>query len=559
MPKRKGVQQGKGSAGSAQASDASRDSGVSQPADNEGARILVVDAGCIKAPCVLAQQFVKDERNALCVNDILETTELLNAGIIIGIDLPQETPPETCHMQSQCLRNKMTSWHVWYDMVEWTVQSFKLRYLSEDFSLAFRQCAILDLLNRNDGTEMHVMVMKNFTGNKAAPDYLQLDTIKRHEIMEFVFQFLYGHENPGIYMVLGDLGVGLSTLHSYMQAHDIDDSVQTHCNKSQTCHALLRAPPHLYPWLHTSTIDTGSERMMLHQTSTHCAEALVLKTSRTCQVEALVKLTAGCAASLIDNDDAHLIVQLIYQPFINKRQHSDGHLHNDPIDVQESADTFANALKLIKMMRIKVGCEKDGQTLSSAQFGTAYGLLKDLFKTKFMTNKTLLATDPDTLSGKKKKKYKEDEKGAFKSWARGLLGHHAFLLAVLRHGLFDFSDLKQYASLLAAERKQDDGGKPSGGGPHPARNEALRRKALKARQHLREAKKWREWEDAGWQLYYWQVQQVKFLETGKLWKEMIEANVAYGHGVGADIGLSKEQAATLEIYTQGPMSKYWTT
>ena len=84
-------------------------------------------------------------------------------------------------------------------------------------------------------------------------------------------------------------------------------------------------------------------------------------------------------------------------------------------------------------------------------------------------------------------------------------------------------------------------------------------KALKAFQDLREAKKWREWEDAGWPLDYWQVQQVKFLETGKLWKEMIEANVAYGHGMGADIGLSKEQAATLQIYTLEIMSKYWTT
>ena len=83
-------------AGSAQASGASRDSGVSQsavyeaasgvsqPADNEGARILVVDAGWIKDR--IAQQLVTDERPSLYVNDILETTELLNATIIVGYD-----------------------------------------------------------------------------------------------------------------------------------------------------------------------------------------------------------------------------------------------------------------------------------------------------------------------------------------------------------------------------------------------------------------------------------------------------------------------------------------
>ena len=73
-------------------------------------------------------------------------------------------------------------------------------------------------------------------------------------------------------MVLGDLGVGLATLTDHMRLHHIDDSVQTHCNKSQTYHALLRAPNNAI----TSTIDTGSERMMLLQTSTQ-AEALTLE------------------------------------------------------------------------------------------------------------------------------------------------------------------------------------------------------------------------------------------------------------------------------------------
>ena len=47
--------------GSAQASEASRDSGVSQPADNEGSRILLVDAGWIRFQT--AKHLVKDQRN----------------------------------------------------------------------------------------------------------------------------------------------------------------------------------------------------------------------------------------------------------------------------------------------------------------------------------------------------------------------------------------------------------------------------------------------------------------------------------------------------------------
>ena len=59
MRKRKstGISQ---SAGSAQASEASRDSGVSQPADTEGARILLVDAGWIRPQIV--KDLVRDQR-----------------------------------------------------------------------------------------------------------------------------------------------------------------------------------------------------------------------------------------------------------------------------------------------------------------------------------------------------------------------------------------------------------------------------------------------------------------------------------------------------------------
>ena len=67
------------------------------------------------------------------------------------------------------------------------------------------------------------------------------------------------------------------------------------------------------------------------------------------------------------------------------------------------------------------------------------------------------------------KKHKSDVRGAFKVRARELLGHHAFSLAVLRHGLFEFSDLKQYAQLLASERSKDEGDTEPGGVKQPAR------------------------------------------------------------------------------------------
>ena len=66
-----------------------------------------------------------------------------------------------------------------------------------------------------------------------------------------------------------------------------------------------------------------------------------IKTWATCQVEALDKTTQVSTDTLTDSDDAHLTVQLLYQPFITKPQAADGYCHNDSTDVQQSAHTFA--------------------------------------------------------------------------------------------------------------------------------------------------------------------------------------------------------------------------
>ena len=91
-----------------------------------------------------------------------------------------------------------------------------------------------------------------------------------------------------------------------------------------------------------------------------------------------------------------------------------------------------------------------------------------------MKSRKIRATDPETLDRQGTKKHKGDVTGAFKVWARELPGHHAFLLAMLKNGLFEFSDLKQYAEL-----------------------QVLRQQALRACQVLPEAKKFRTWRENG--------------------------------------------------------------
>ena len=124
---------------------------------------------------------------------------------------------------------------------------------------------------------------------------------------------------------------------------------------------------------------------------------------------------------------------------------------------------------LLKKVRRDAGCASDGVTLSRLQFDHTYGQLKEIFVEKFMKSRKIRVTDPETLDRQGTKKHKGDVTGAFKVWARELPGHHAFLLAMLKNGLFEFSDLKQYAQLLASERSKDRGDTEPGGVKQPAR------------------------------------------------------------------------------------------
>ena len=171
--------------GSAQASEASSDSGVPQPADNEGGRILLVDAGWIRPQ--IAMHLVRDQRDRVEVDDIIETTEQFNAGCIVGTDFPAWKPPKSSHMHSSSLRNKETSWHVWCDPAMWTLSGFELQDLGAGRSLRAqkrlrnRQVAILNL-RYHDGAQMRVLFMKNLKGTTAADSTLQLDLLKRQAI-----------------------------------------------------------------------------------------------------------------------------------------------------------------------------------------------------------------------------------------------------------------------------------------------------------------------------------------------------------------------------------------
>ena len=221
--------------GSAQASEAARDSGVSQPADSEGSRILLVDAGWIRAET--AKHLVGDRTKPVPMDEILETAEVFKAGCILGTDFPKNWKADkSSHKIFEVVCNENTSWHCWVDPNMWTLEGFDLQDLGAGGQIAAqpilrnRMCAILNL-RYHDGTQVRVMVMKNLRGKADADRTLQMDYVKRDAIFDVIFQFLRP-PFTGVKMVVGDLGMGMAAVHNFIRVRDLTTSVETHSNLS---------------------------------------------------------------------------------------------------------------------------------------------------------------------------------------------------------------------------------------------------------------------------------------------------------------------------------------
>ncbi len=122
-------------------------------------------------------------------------------------------------------------------------------------------------------------------------------------------------------------------------------------------------------------------------------------------------------------------------------------------------------------------------------------------------------------------------------------------MALLRHGLPEGDDLDQLCRAVKQEREQakEERARAANGKPvAPAkRDEKARKRALRARNKYREACQVFRLHQASPPFKEVTTKEYKTIcgiEAGWLWKAMLAANRAYGHGVGADReGLSRAE------------------
>ena len=116
----------------------------------------------------------------------------------------------------------------------------------------------------------------------------------------------------------------------------------------------------------------------------------------------------------------------------------------------------------MKKVREQAGVKCNNLPLKKAEFEVAHNWLFDMFKNHFMQNVDLkdrmhhAAQRYDVLSRRTKSKLRKDVRGAFKTWKQTLLGNHAFLMAVLRNGLFDTQS--QQELMIAVLQEQSNSG-----------------------------------------------------------------------------------------------------
>ena len=237
----------------------------------------------------------------------------------------------------------------------------------------------------------------------------------------------------------------------------------------------------------------------------------------------LKELTHGAKSTLPDSDDAHLTVELLYQPIAEQTRDKHGVVHTSPIDVDVSGKTFVSAILLLKKIRADVGAKQDETTLTGDQFETALQNLKTIFENHFLLNRKLAwdlqrkKDESSALSREEKKQIITEFRGAFSVWLKSLLGDKAFAFALLRHGIFDFADLRRCAQALR-QGASDDGGVSQSASHTP--NPMLRRAAIGARRQERDAKKYAMWASQGWICNSWEQKQIILLAQGKLAKQV---------------------------------------
>ena len=254
----------------------------------------------------------------------------------------------------------------------------------------------------------------------------------------------------------------------------------------------------------------------------------------------------GAASTLPNSDDAHHIVELLYQPIAEQTRDEHGVVHTSAIDVDVSGNTFVSAILLLKKIRADVGAKEDEEKLTSNQFESAVQILKTIFECHFLFNRKLKDDlrrkkyETSALTREEEKKINIEFRGAFAVWLKSLLGDRAFAFALLRHGIFDFSDLRRCAQALRQGASDD------GGVSQSANDELdLRRAAVSARRQEKDANKFAMWASEGWPCSPWQKKQIRLLETGELAEQVRSANAAYGFGKSAEEALSREQAMML--------------
>ena len=373
------------------------------------------------------------------------------------------------------------------------------------------------------------------------------------DIARTIFDVLTDEQAPCI--VIGNLGFALASCVKFLLEFEeetgikLRDQLQIVCSHDQELVCLFKYEEGQYIQQKIFPGDPWCLWIDIHWTgsvvSQRAAQTGGMRDTLTSRCKHYLNLLSAA-----DNDENRRVslVNFLLQPVVSPSSDPDA---TGVLDVSETLQTLDISFDLLRTARAQAGVGRDNKTLTSNEFSVAHTWLRKFFETHMITNVNLqnridnaFAND-NTLTRRQKTKLNSDRRGAFNAWKRSLLGNKHFLMAVLRHGLFDSKSQQELLIAVLHEQSNSVDDPPA---EHDRKK--LRRNALNARKQFKVANKLaREMElgdlqeaDLSWR----QTELLNMLSSGLLEQTMIENNKAYGHGEGAKV-TTTEQAAIFRM------------
>ena len=255
------------------------------------------------------------------------------------------------------------------------------------------------------------------------------------------------------------------------------------------------------------------------------------------------------------DEDGEQLVQLLYGPTTEHWWAPDGTLMMSAVTQEECEDKLDFALELLQGARQHAtGGATTAHPLTKHEMDLGLAWLKDVYREHHLTRPNLGEALDDWHAGyhfssEAKTAMRSDFRSGFRTFLRDTVGDASVAIAILRHGYNTSQALTSIVRETFHARKElreerDKRPPPPTRRTHPELAEAAQAARRQYARGHKIAMAIKNTEIPIENLDFDEQEMYRHFRSGHLWKEMVFANKAFGHGLGAKEAVSVEQLAS---------------